>query len=622
MAHLINIIFICFFLFFFYSIGYLLNYFTKVVQTTDKPYYSIFNNLVFGLVFSVSLTACIFTGFVTTSMLFLFIFGYIIFLNKAKVANYHFYFKKLYPLPFFVLVGYSLSVFKGYNLEGTYTQNLFIDYIFYKQVIFNLINGQENVSEWANILDKDYDGISPYHYFELWLTVLLSKTNKLPVLLNFTVYIPTLFISIILFGSVSILENSKNIRIIHLLFATALLFVGQIYLPFYESFFWSGYQHVFTSVGYIPVSEKLFPFALFGIASFSAFEKKRYSLFLCYLLFLSIASFVATPAVFGAMYFLLLFNLYFKVIKDKRIYLLSIFPIIYTIFLILFKQSFDGYVEKNYQFDFSIILQSFTIKNIITFSILRPSYFLLPVLLLSALLFIKNKLKFVNSFLYLSIFYVGLIGGCSLIAIFYSSDPNAIQLINLPLYGFSFATIIWLISKLDKKMYLSFILVGSMILINFYYNYNFFYEKLNHNKPYSDKYIAFITNQLPDEKPTPIAAFFSLETPFNFEMFNNLGREVAYLDNVGLIRMINTTFEERESINSFNVNIFYKFIRDNNYSLENEITEAQIVFFKENKIRHLLIQRGEKISPKIENLITESYTDSVSGNRFCIINFE
>lgn len=619
MNHLLNVLILLVLLLGFYSIGYLLNFFTKIAQKDDLPYHVIFSHLLSGLVFSISITACMFTNFITTSILFLVLFLYVSFLNRKKTANTCFYVSKLYALLFFIVIGYLLSVFKGYDLENSYTHHVFVDYVYYKQVIINLMHGQENVSEWANILDKEYNGIIPYHYFELWLTVLVSQINTLPSMVSFLVYVPTIFITTILFGIMSILESNKKNTIKYIVIAVALLFVGQVYLPFYEYFFWSGYQHVFTSVGYVPISEKLFPFALFGIASFSAFSQKKYSLFLFYLLFLSIASFTATPAVFGGFYLLLLSNLYFKFITDKRIYFLAFFPILYALFLVVFKQSFDGYIENSSQIESITLLQRFSIKNIIVYFILRPSYFLLPVVLLSTLLLLRKKIVIDKSIIFIFIFIIGLVGAGSLITIFYSFDANSIQIINLPLYAFSFALLIWLISQLDRKMYISLLLVGGMISINFYYNYTFFYQKLSYNQPYSDNYLSAITKKIDTKIPTPIAAFYNFDVAFNFVMFDGLGRETIYLDNVGLIRMINAKLKEEENLKNFAVNIFYKFIKENNYPLENDMTEAQIAFFKKYNIKYLLIQKGQKISPKLESFVIESYTDSVSGNRFCVI---
>lgn len=622
MNHLQNILTIFGFLLAFYSIGYVLNFFTKIAQKKDFAYYIIFSHLISGISFSVIITACIFTNFITTLVLSLPLFGYIVFVNRNKKAAIAFCFSKLYVLPFFVIIAYLLSVFKGYDMEGNYIQNVFLDYIFYKQVIINLIQGQENISEWANILDKGYNGITPYHYFELWLTVLISKINNLPVLLNFLVYVPTIFISIILYGILSILENSKSIKISHVFIAVALLFVGQIYLPFYEYFFWSGYQHVFTSVGYIPISGKLFPFALFGLASFSSFKKKNYSLFIFYILFLSIASFTATPAIFGALYLLLLFNLYFKFISNKSIYLFGFFPILYAVFIYIFKQPIDGYIENTSQIGSTEILQRFTLKNIIIYLILRPSYFLFPTFVLSFFLLIRKRIIMDKSTIFLIIFFVGIVVASSFIAIFYSFDMNSIQLINLPVYGFSFAFLIWLISNLHRKMYISIVFVISLIIINFYYNYKFFEQKLSFDKFYSDKYISFITDKIPSEKMTPVAAFYNLDVAFTFVSFNGLGQEVLYLDNIGLIRMTNTTLKEEENIKNFGVNIFYKFIKQNNYTFQHDMTEAQIAFFKQYNIKYLLIQKGQKISPKLEKLVIENYTDSISGNRFCVIDLD
>jgi hypothetical protein len=620
MEHLLNIFILLGLLLGFYSIGYVLNHFTKIAQEEDKPYSVIFSHLLSGLVFSISITACIFTSFVTTSILFLVLFGYIGFVNKDKIAATSFYLPKLSVLPFFVLVGYLLSVFKGYDSEGNYTHHIFLDYIYFKQVIANLINGQENASEWANILDKEYNGIAPYHYFEFWLTILVGKINALPSILNFMVYVPTIFTSVILFGITSILESNRKISLKHLFIVIAFLFVGQVYLPFYEYFFWSGYQHVFTSVGYLPIGVRSFPFILFSVAGFSAFSQKKYDIFLCYLLFLSIASFAATPSVFGAFYLLLLSNVYFRFIEDKRIYFLAIFPILYAIFLFVFKQSIDGYVESSSQIGFTTAFQRFTVKNVIIFFILRPGYFLFPALLLSILLLIRKKIVLDKLIIFALIFFIGLIGASSLVAVFYSFDANSIQLIVLPLHGFSFALLIWLINRVDRKMYISILLVSSMIIINFYYNYSFFHKELNYNKSYSEEYITTITKKLDTKTLIPVAAFYSFDIPFNFVMFDGLGKEVIYLDNVGLIRMTNATLEERENIKNSSVNIFYKFIKENDYPLENDMSDAQITFFKKNNIHHLLIQKGQKISPNLERLVIESYTDSISGNRFCIIN--
>lgn len=627
MPHFINLATIFGILFLFYSIGYGLNFFTKVAQKYDSPYYTIFSHVFLGLVFSVSMTACVFTGFKTIFILSFLLFGCIIFINKDKEANRRFYFKKLYTLPFFIILVYFLAVFRGYNTEGGYTSSLFLDYIFYKQVIINLMNGQENTSEWANILDADYNGVGVYHYFEFWLTILTKTFNSRPVLINFTVYVPTILVFVIFLGVVSILEARTKITTSYLFFAFALLFVGHAYLPIYERFFWAGHQHVFTSVGYVPIGTKLFPFALFSSAAFVFLSRERYSLFIICFLFLSIASFTSTPAVFGGFYFILIASLYFKFFENKTIFLLAFFPVLYFCFIFLFKQSTDGLIENMAQKSFTSSLPSFTSKEVIVYFFLRPSYFLLPVFILATGLFFRKKRAFKpiiqdKKIQFILLFLIGLSGSASFVALLYSHDTNNIQLIVLPLYGFSFSLLIFISKEINKKMYFSIVLLIFMISMNFYYNYTFFYQKINHPNLFSKEYSRVLEEELSSERLIPIAAFYSFQNPFNFVMFDDLGKEVAYLDNVGLIRMSNSTLSEEEQVNNFGVNIFYKFVKQNNYTLKNDLVKAQIHFFKKYTIRHLLIQKGQILPVEIENLVQKTYTDSVSGNRFCIIDLK
>lgn len=111
-------------------------------------------------------------------------------------------------LSFIVIGSYY---FYSYYHEGAWTKLPFIDNTTYSKISSSLIQtGKENYfSDW-NMYNLPYNGISPYHFTELWTTGFLSKIFGTPILKVFSVSVNGYLIFLVLISFLAIAESLKT----------------------------------------------------------------------------------------------------------------------------------------------------------------------------------------------------------------------------------------------------------------------------------------------------------------------------------------------------------------------------------------------------------------------------
>lgn len=157
-------------------LGYKLN-FAKI----HDPFHQIFMSICIGIIAIISAYAIATTSFKTINLFFLILFIPLIFKyrNHQQQAN-----TKLKTIiaslialcPFFCINLFKQTLgFHSLELSPYLDANFYID-------ISNGLNlyGEENYYNSLNI-NKKYHGNTPYHYFELWMSALLSKISTLDI---------------------------------------------------------------------------------------------------------------------------------------------------------------------------------------------------------------------------------------------------------------------------------------------------------------------------------------------------------------------------------------------------------------------------------------------------------
>lgn len=109
----------------------------------------------------------------------------------------------------FLVIG--LYYYYSYFNQGVWTKLPFIDNTTYSKIAYSLVKtGKENYfSDW-NMYNLPYNGISPYHFSELWVTGFLSKFFGIPILKVFSISSNGYLIFLVIVSFLAIAESLKT----------------------------------------------------------------------------------------------------------------------------------------------------------------------------------------------------------------------------------------------------------------------------------------------------------------------------------------------------------------------------------------------------------------------------
>ncbi|MBY0426064.1 MAG: hypothetical protein K2Q22_10540, partial [Cytophagales bacterium] len=120
------------------------------------------------------------------------------------------------------------------------------DYLYYAEIAeFAKATGHENIYAASNMLGNDYHGVSPYHFFDLWLNSLISECTNLPYVVVEETIDWAIFRLLVVIGFLAIVEKYTKIT-----FATILC-------CFLLLFFTGYYSSLFDSLEFLRVNNKL-----------------------------------------------------------------------------------------------------------------------------------------------------------------------------------------------------------------------------------------------------------------------------------------------------------------------------------------------------------------------------
>ncbi|MBC8111110.1 MAG: hypothetical protein H7Y04_08645, partial [Verrucomicrobia bacterium] len=164
---------------FFYLIGFFILRFTKPAFAQKGFFSDVFFSLFIGLTIFVTLYALLKTQFHSIHILFLLI-AIFSWLEHQKFSQKS---DSLSPTPVFKADWKQLlMIFTGFSLVFTFNSLLTLkevsvpDHIFYSRIAYYInLTGEENDYYIANVLDKNFRGATPYHFYELWLAGALTS---------------------------------------------------------------------------------------------------------------------------------------------------------------------------------------------------------------------------------------------------------------------------------------------------------------------------------------------------------------------------------------------------------------------------------------------------------------
>ena len=530
---------------------------------------------------------------------------------------------------FFVQL-YSIYDFEGsrFFLPSNPDRLLFAD-------ITEFMNYASVESSKINYFNFGEYNASPYHYFELWFTGLLSFSTKLnTVFLDHLVAAP-IFGTIIYMGARAISEYFG----IQFLYSSVIAFIlsvlnFQIQFPFLEYFEILQSTEVYFQLSAIEYA-KFFPIYIFLIASIIFFLNKEFTLSFLTFSILPIVNILLLPPYLLCIALLIPFASYKKHIS--RVQLLNIILILLSIlvFIVLFYFVLNANPKESSELNFLelgdemvINALSRTSLNIIIGSIVQVIYVMLPVILILSLFFKKYFYYFQSNQIILHILFIlilfSLVG--LLIWALFRLHPESHQfyirhahiIINL-LFVFTFL-ILYNFSQAKAWVLISVILV---LKTSYLYSEMKTYRSLS-KFAYSAEFTKEIGSELDINDANGVfirdrqslLSARSKSSNFRIGYFTHLLNNNFYLVNIS--DFTNTKSEgaiikiiEQGMLNEHPFQIFIK-----NQKLDGtfkSIADSQYEFIKKNKISFLILEKGATLPSDIIPLVQNSLSDRYSG---------
>ncbi|RHJ94171.1 hypothetical protein [Parabacteroides bouchesdurhonensis] len=316
-------------LFLLYGIGWGIKYF--IFKQKDRlSAYSILISSVLGLAVLVTIYSIVMTRGITANWMMLVLFAmYCIFRKKQYFSS-----RKIHPFSSSILFYVSIILFvngilyifflyRVIDFEKGMFSSVFADFDFYAKCSQYLNKGYENILLEYNF--SKYIAPLPYHYFELWVNAFMYKFGGLNAAVCYMISLPMVFISLIFYGLLAVIETRSKISLYYLLVAFSLLCISDVLFCLTDLF------PFIKGTSYRLSFPKLLPVVLFLEVVYVCLLYKHKIKAYYFLLSIPIMNIIPLIGVWGCVGFLLLITIY----KAKRINWLYVLPYILLIVLYL-----------------------------------------------------------------------------------------------------------------------------------------------------------------------------------------------------------------------------------------------------------------------------------------------
>jgi hypothetical protein len=191
-------------------------------------------------------------------------------------------------------------------------------------------SGNENNFGESNILfPESHNGVTPYHYFELWLTILFGNIFSISFVKSLLLIVCPLIQTACILGVLELFalyKLNKNISISIILAAT-LLFVTPIYFNFYENFELMKYTEGLKITSPFGIGRKYSIIVAFGLLSVVLFLKDYKASALIVLISLPVVYIGTLPGIcIGTFLFFMILGIYKRSFYYLKIGFLSTIP--------------------------------------------------------------------------------------------------------------------------------------------------------------------------------------------------------------------------------------------------------------------------------------------------------
>ncbi len=611
-----------------YVLGSILLYFLKI--KINGFYLQTFAKLLLGLTVFVVVTAMIYTKGLTIQVLFLPLLFFLAYKYSKKTENTSiktsYNFSNIAAIFLGILCIFCFRFGQLYNFESNIPIAPHGDIIYYANCIDFLASfGNENSS-------VDYmnpQGNSPYHYFELWFGVGVSRLFALNTALSLVLIIYSIGNILIWLGLCAILSSYKELKIIDIFFCLFLLTTTGLVFDLYTKVEFMKYIYVYTfnSLNY----SKLYVVYIFAIASWLFFMRdKRLEAITC-LIAIPIGFVTTAIGVFSGL-FVWIFVEYFMRRKFHYRELLACILIALSIFIFykFITISVNTHVNTNANDLIKKLTAISYLKTILNIGIGSTIQILLMFLPFLILLFLNKSIhyKALNSsefYLFVCIYIFSLLGWGVLHDKTSSTQVfTNITLIILNIFTSVSMLIIWQ-EKKSKLLYLNYMFLGIVLILSFknsIISYRFPY-------PQSNKYVDTILQKSKE---------LSQNGAFIFTKEEYLKMEFSYVANL-VIKGNYLLYSQKQtfptSLSPYNYPIsknkfvaslevaalentpFWMYVeKQKKEGVFKNIEESQVSFIKQYNINYLICSKNVILSEYLQKIIKNEIVDSNTRERF------
>jgi hypothetical protein len=627
----------------FYLLGSSIFYLLKI--KIGNLHTDTFGKLVTGIIVFVFAVSIYFTKGKTVNLGFLILFfGFLLEYNKnrKKIDSTGSYQRRNFRdyagiITELVVVSLLLFGFKFYLIYSN--SNIPVlphgDYIVYSNLSdFLKETGKENITN-DYIFTKD-NGVSPYHYFELWLNAGLTSLFKTNSLLSLLLLTYTVGAIIAWLGFCALISFFRNINIYYKALGFLFLFITGAFLEIYTKVRFMENIAVF-SVNLLDYY-KLFPLYIFLLSALLFFLNDEYNYGILILIGMPIISISTSFGIFPACFLLVVYH-YIK--KEKSLVLSGIILILSALFIFLFYTLMSRSTVTIVPTDPSAIGNTFlkfyslrTSINVVGATSIQIALLYLPALVILFLLimgqkdFLKNWKRYSFAWLPLLILAFSLISWTFIYVI--AGTVQVFSNIGAVILNILSATIFILafISKNKKIVTIGVGVFLVLIIINVNYTLKIFNFKHKYSVDFLNKIyrlspnlsvrgafmldsMAYKANNFSYLAPSMVVggylAYASNPTfPLSISPHNYPYSKDAWLQSV-----------QRDAITS---TPFYKYVEIQKAKDEfKNLDQSRLDFIREYKINYLITTKDIVLDSLIKNEVKEEFSDAYTGEKFLLL---
>jgi len=614
-----------------YSIGYIL-----IRNRIPEDFLKLksFFSFIIGLITLAFITSLFITKGITVHITFLVPITFFIIRYKKKslttdepfkIDKFLKGFKEIFILYLIWCLIFVLIVYFNYT-EQDIVRYLYADIYHYARLSDVIwMTGQENYLVNVNYNPLFEGGTTPYHYFELYINMILSKIITVNFLWSYVISVPVALLTLASSLLLSILNYLKNkvdwklyFYAVILLFISGIIVIPQEYVH-EGSFSLNILNHVTSKYILIYIS--------FVLSSFLIY-KNKYQLSLYPLILIQISSFAMLPVIMIAVFGGVILLLTFKLIQKKvflNILLVQTISVISIFMFYKFTQVPNSYntVEFSYNLVVDRLFNNYLniIKYIIATNVYVLQYYIVYIIPLGISVFIlfKKKIKMIR-ITHLIFLLVLIEGGILITSLLFGLHPEFFQPEFLTLVIGSNVLLFWLFvftittkTKSTKLLYAIIIITCSVNFLNTVVNNYTVYEKLNLKRDITNEFFIEFAKVI-NKKDRYNIGFIGFSTyntmlqhakPVVYPIGNTL---LHYNPNINLESIDDSIISSNhKNLQNTNYSIFSRNIPDNNH--DNILKQ----FLLKNNIKYFIGIEKDKIGTYLLNNSTELITDKHSG---------